>query len=237
MKKRGFTLAETLITLAIIGVVAALTIPILVASYQKTQYVTQLKKVYSQFSEAVDRFLLDEGVEKVTNTDWLYSDASEDLIEIESDLGKFFNKYFKVIKDCGHESPSHCFAENYTNINGDNISPISINRIGGYSVITADGTSVSISFNQLGYPPELAIDVNGLKKPNVGGRDLFAFSVYYDGSLEDGITPNDCSVYCGYTGGTKEEARENKFRDYCREGGYGAGCFGKILNDNWKMDY
>jgi prepilin-type N-terminal cleavage/methylation domain-containing protein len=42
--KKAFTLAEVLITLAIIGVVAALTIPTVVRNYQKTQTVTQLKK-------------------------------------------------------------------------------------------------------------------------------------------------------------------------------------------------
>jgi prepilin-type N-terminal cleavage/methylation domain-containing protein len=45
--KQGFTLAEVLITLAVIGVVAALTIPTVVRNYQKTQTVTKLKKTYS----------------------------------------------------------------------------------------------------------------------------------------------------------------------------------------------
>jgi prepilin-type N-terminal cleavage/methylation domain-containing protein len=47
MKKRAFTLAEVLITLGIIGVVAALTIPGLIASYQKNIVLTRLKKFYS----------------------------------------------------------------------------------------------------------------------------------------------------------------------------------------------
>jgi len=44
--KKGFTLAEVLITLGIIGVVASLTIPTLMANYQKVQYVTGLKRAY-----------------------------------------------------------------------------------------------------------------------------------------------------------------------------------------------
>ena len=43
-KLRGFTLAETLITLGIIGVVAAMTIPVLVSNYQERQIATKLKK-------------------------------------------------------------------------------------------------------------------------------------------------------------------------------------------------
>src|SRR5574344_629312 len=51
-KHIAFTLAEVLITLAIIGVVAALTIPTLIKNYQQKQYETQLKKTYSTLSQA-----------------------------------------------------------------------------------------------------------------------------------------------------------------------------------------
>lgn len=51
--KKGFTLAEVLITLGIIGVVAALTMPVLMANYKKQQTVTQLKKVYSALQQSV----------------------------------------------------------------------------------------------------------------------------------------------------------------------------------------
>ena len=44
MNNKGFTLAEVLITLGIIGVVAALTLPSLITNYQKKQIVAQLKK-------------------------------------------------------------------------------------------------------------------------------------------------------------------------------------------------
>ena len=45
--RKGFTLAEVLITLGIIGVVAAMTIPTLMAKFEKQQYVTQLKETYT----------------------------------------------------------------------------------------------------------------------------------------------------------------------------------------------
>ena len=51
--KKGFTLAEVLITLGIIGVVAALTMPTLMSNYRKHQTVTQLKKAYSEISQAI----------------------------------------------------------------------------------------------------------------------------------------------------------------------------------------
>ena len=50
-KKSAFTLAEVLITLGIIGVVAAITLPTLVANYQKQILVNQLKKTYTTLNE------------------------------------------------------------------------------------------------------------------------------------------------------------------------------------------
>ena len=51
--KNGFTLAEVLITLVIIGIVAAMTIPTAIAKYQKAETVNRLKQVFSQFNQAV----------------------------------------------------------------------------------------------------------------------------------------------------------------------------------------
>ena len=50
--KRGFTLAEVLVTLGIIGVVSAMTVPTLMQNYQRKSYVTQLHKVYNEIQQA-----------------------------------------------------------------------------------------------------------------------------------------------------------------------------------------
>lgn len=53
MKKKAFTLAEVLITLGIIGVVAAITMPVLINKYQEIVTVTKVKKFYSLMSQAI----------------------------------------------------------------------------------------------------------------------------------------------------------------------------------------
>ena len=58
-KHFGFTLAEVLVTLGIIGVVSAMTIPSLVKNYQRQVYVTQLRKVYNEVGQAVQTFMTD----------------------------------------------------------------------------------------------------------------------------------------------------------------------------------
>src|SRR5574344_1279612 len=68
-KSLAFTLAEVLIVLGIIGIVAALTIPTLMANVQKQQYVTALKKFYSTQSEGFARMLAEENVEKLEDTE------------------------------------------------------------------------------------------------------------------------------------------------------------------------
>ena len=61
IKKSGFTLAEVLITLGIIGVVAAMTLPALVGKYKEKQRVTQLKKAYSILNQAFLMAIKDYG--------------------------------------------------------------------------------------------------------------------------------------------------------------------------------
>ena len=58
LQKKAFTLAEVLITLGIIGVVAAMTLPTLVGEYQKKQTATQLKKFYSIMQQAITRAII-----------------------------------------------------------------------------------------------------------------------------------------------------------------------------------
>ncbi len=61
-KKLGFTLAEILITLGIIGVVAAVTIPMLISNYQKRSTETQLKKAYSLLVNASRQAIADDNL-------------------------------------------------------------------------------------------------------------------------------------------------------------------------------
>ncbi len=243
----GFTLAEVLITLTIIGVVAALTIPNLYANYQKQQYVTQLKKVYTELSQSLKLLMADEGVNKITDSDTLTFQEGEDIVTITQRVGdNFFKKYFKVIKDCG--TGDGCFANNYRYIaGGENIADPEIH----YAITIANGASIGWHLNDslsAIYPSYFVVDINGLKSPNIVGRDLFTLSYYYDGSIDSiDVTP-ECrkgkptktrgDICVGQTNASN--LRQNFFEVGCLTNGYNYGldgCFGKILNDNWKMDY
>ena len=81
-------------------------------------------------------------------------------------------------------------------------------------------------------PARVYIDVNGQDKPNIGGRDMFTLYVYDDFSIdEQDITPE--IIKSGDPAGN----RETLFNNNCRTSYVGVGCFGKIINDNWKVSY
>lgn len=84
--KRGFTLAEVLITLGIIGVVSAMTIPTLIQSYKNRIVETRLQKVYSVMNQAIQRAEAEYGAKEL----WDFSDVNF--------YDKYFAPYLKVLK-------------------------------------------------------------------------------------------------------------------------------------------
>ena len=225
----AFTLAEVLIVLAIIGVVAALTIPMLMNNYQKTQQVVALKKVYSQITEAIDRLVVDENVEKFSDTT-LHDQTT-------ADAKAFFKKYFRVSKFCAPEDYASCFSD-VTSLDKSNFGSPAQDKT---CVILKDGTSICLGISDNGnLPPVFVVDTNGLNKPNIGGRDIFSFDAYWDGSLDE-IMPEDIAIgthICSGKGNkeTQCSARDSR-KNQCETSVYGIGCFSRIIDDGWKMDY
>ena len=130
MKKKklfAFTLAEVLITLSILGVVAAITVPSLVNKNSEREVITKLKKNYSVLSDAFDTMVAEEGTSvegfmKQYNT----GDRTTD----SRNVFNIFRKYLNISKDCGIGSvnsckPSDIQAASHKNLNNVNsaISP------------------------------------------------------------------------------------------------------------------
>ena len=81
MKKiKSFTLAEVLITLVVIGIIAAVTVPVVMANHKKTETSVKLKKFYANLSNAVKLSEVNEGIPV---SDWDFS----------LDHKQFFYKY------------------------------------------------------------------------------------------------------------------------------------------------
>ena len=160
MKKFGFTLAEVLITLGVIGIVAAMTLPAIVQNHKRKEATARLKKFYSTMSQAV---MLAEGEHGSRAYEWpdiskQYSDGEE---QQENDTtyaywNKYFAKYFKSVK------VEKGVYDEVTQVNELT------------AVYLADGSKFTI---HSGKCIDINFDVNGDRKPNEFGRDQFKFVI------------------------------------------------------------
>lgn len=165
---QGFTLAEVLITLAIIGVVAALTIPAVVRNYRAVQYETALKKAYSEMSQVVNRMNTEEGkLSTIENYD-------------HHTFSPIFIKYVKSTEY--YKSLTYANILNkYKTYNKNKV--ISTAYFDEGMVDLTGGMTVFIQ-NCPGYPHMLSVDINGRKKaPNLLGHDMFMFEIMSNGKF------------------------------------------------------
>ncbi len=195
--KFGFTLAEVLITLGIIGVVAAMTMPTLIAKIQNNILKNQFKRTYSVITNAFARVELDLGYKPECYYDMNGNNGS--LSECNVLLNQL-EKELKVAKVCENNAlkngclpkSSYLGYENVMKNNNPDMSDDDLNKLPqmigcGFkknsmenfyrSVVLNDGTIIVYHNN---WPKLFAVDINGQKKPNKWGYDLYVFDVVSD---------------------------------------------------------
>lgn len=219
MRTKAFTLAETLITLGIIGIVAAITLPTLIANYQKKVAVEKLKKVYTTFSQAMVQSQAENG----NPAEWTVTTQNSSYEENLKYFEYYWKPYLKVIKVC--KTMNECgYTKNYflTLKNTPLDYAAQRNNVPGF--IYGDGTYAYIrpySLNTTTLPElqMLCVDLNGPKGPNIIGKDIFYFKINISKSTLGNMDPVS---YC-----TKAHFYE------------GRSCAGKIMQDGWtiKSDY
>ena len=168
----GFTLAEVLITLGIIGVVAAMTIPTLMNNIQDQQWKTAYKKAYASAYQALNSANGNE--EMLSRPSW--TDGATRVQNFET-----FKKYFKVIKDCPDLGDTSACWNRSAEIPSwpSATAPAFIDTSGMAWAVNADSTASSGG--------ELRLDTNGLKGPNKYGQDRFVFWPLSSTNTYDGI--------------------------------------------------
>lgn len=230
-KKLAFTLAEVLITLGIIGIVAAMTIPALINKKQKAEIETQLKENYSIIQQslkmaenddiAIDSYLA-ENIESVKS--WFYTNLAPYM--------KYSHVCFNAEGCWQSMGPTKTLAGtvaryNQTNIGvGYNIVTIKLNNganvsfdsYGTNDIKTLLGRNCTYEDKALG----IFIDVNGDRKPNIIGKDIYV-AVWTDkGLLPAGIDETEATIdsNCSATANT------------INAGYY---CLLKVKNNGWKI--
>ena len=219
MKKKAFTLAEVLIALVIIGVIASMTVPTITANVHKQAMISALKKEASVLAQALERYYMYNG-ERLIPDEYRATHA----------LKPEFIEYFNVLADCGlgHDDVNTACIPNTNNgsYNGENknayynynhTAKIAMEYFDDGQFVLTDGSLVMLENNNKEI--FVSVDVNGYaKKPNQLGKDLFMFQVMDNGTLKpmgmDG-TKYSSATYCS----SSSTASMN-----------GAGCTVKFLN-------
>ena len=215
-RKAAFTLAEVLVTLGIIGVVSAMTVPSLMQNYQRQSYVTQLHKVYNELYQVFVRYQNDRNALNLFEAGLNSTTAVQNML----------TSYTKVIATCD-SAAEPCFASSYKYQSGTAVADGSY-TVDAKAYVLASGAAIRPVYSAT--TTKLAnfmVDINGPKGPNIVGRDLFFLYLYKNGLIDDGTDATTDNAPL-----TKEQrtALGNCTSSI-------TGCFGKLLNDNWEMKY
>lgn len=215
--KKGFTLSEVLITLVIIGIIAAITVPTIFASIRKNESIERLKKTYSTLNQAINLSILDNGPIDT----WDKINSSEEFSKT------YLEPYLSTMGKKGYISYE------YTTLNK---IPITYDC---YSFYLNDGTEIIIDnvssgggINEVFISIPIMVDINGKSKPNIVGRDLFVFQIQTFDYIKSETTTN----YFAPVGGNW--SREEVINDEtfgCKKSSYGMTCAALIMKDQWQM--
>lgn len=222
MKKvYAFTLAEILIILGVIGVIVAITIPVLNSNFKKKQMETQIKVTYTTLAQAILRAEQD-GVNSSS-----FDMTNRNMKTIKTWYNTAFSPYLTVNKVCFDVTPRDCWHQVYGlgkysvggphSISNDEVQFIlqtgaafTIRNYGASWIeytqgVKTDGQGVIIYF-----------DVNGKAKPNIIGKDVH-IAVWTD----KGLVP-------AYNDLTQAAVDKN-----CLKLQSGYGCLKKIMQEGW----
>lgn len=206
--KNGFTLAEVLITLVVIGIIAAITIPALMKNTQNQELKTGLLKGEVVLTNALKLYEAKNGYKLVPSA-FVYDDG-DDRVYIVDEILPFLSK----AKNCNKAGCVARTDEIYKTYNSSQY--INHSLLDDGQLILSDGMMIFVE-NYLSNI-YFSIDVNGYQKPpNKAGHDLFFFQLNPEGHLvpmgTEGTAYTECSLSSNSTGN-------------------GIGCTAKALRDS-----
>lgn len=185
--KKAFTLAEVLITLCILGVIAALTIPQMVKNMTDYTFSKVQKNVLAKITEATKQMKSNDVLSDSYTTNEAFADE--------------FQKYMKVTTRCTSANLTKCFPAKFHAANGDEVDTSTLktgtdlgptnNALPTVGLVLANGTSMIMALKPASDVSCLRIDptdnqadttscmsffydINGFSKPNKMGKDIYA---------------------------------------------------------------
>lgn len=178
MKKNGFTLAEVLVVIGVLGIISAITIPTLMHSTQEQEFKTGYRKAYSVLSQAFQKANSENSIVPLTYTS-VWVGGEQNFAALKSQ--------FSIAKECDSSHLSDCWntssgSDKYRNEQSS--VPSFIDKSGmAWRLRSLD--------NSGGLVPTILVDTNGSKAPNKYGQDRFPF---YYATTSDNAYANAQSV-------------------------------------------
>ena len=181
---KAFTLAELLIALAILGLIAVLTIPFVAGNLFAKSYRAKAEAARETVLGAINSVYMTERVHSIEDS------------SVYNDKEQFFHRYIKTAKHCGTDA-GKCFGENYKTGDGNFALSDLLASDSKYYVVFSNGASVGVYTG--GEVPKgqvyFVVDANGKGRPNQLGVDTYAFAVFGDGTAGSFGDFNDILAY------------------------------------------
>ena len=195
LKKQAFTLAEVLLTLTIVGIIASYTIPALIQNVEVAQNRIAFKQSYSILSSVATKVASNNSYNLVN------------VFETEDDFLNEFKPHLNYIQECANARTDGCWTHPYYQLNGEVVDSQEMlelcpDGVGNHEYDAVTGlilnNKASILFqypissscdscNNRGLRDKcgvIHIDVNGAKKPNTLGKDIYAVYLLKDGTIK-----------------------------------------------------
>ena len=211
-KLLAFTLAEVLITLGIVGMIAQMTIPTLMQNVQKNVVITQLQKVTSSLGQSI-LLSIGEGNSLATPANNLATDNAA--------VKAFLLPYLKVMTTC-ENSELTCGLTTTKCLHNANAG-LALGA-SAYRYILTDGSSIGFNVGSAG-KYRLHVDVDGpTKGRNRMGYDTFLINIDANPPALSKLVPGQ---YYETDGQGCADDNHNS----------GAYCYDRVVTEGWNLNY
>ncbi len=238
-KKQAFTLAEVLITIGILGVVAAMSLPVLTTNVSAMQLAAALKTSQAQISDKLDAGMVLEDVDDARDLK-AFDPKDISINTVYKGLSKYLNFYtvdeaHKVYTLDDGSLDSTWPANQIRQINTKAFMYITdfeedLKPENAYAIKQQGG-------QVLRRIATVYLDVNGYTKPNRFGYDVYKFYLAQNGRLYP-VGGSDVSLFASSGASSESMGWTSENKDYaCNWSSPGYGCAGRIEEEGWKITY